>query len=412
MEVKFYFCLTQTRPPWHWPDDQSSAIFRKLLRVSDLSGRPVNRNLKKLLRIMNKIVSDLPRLLLLALFALLPLNRLNAQLSLKPGSLVEVSNSTEFLLHRSTPEARMEITDDNGRVCALLKLNFEYVTKCDRDLLAKPGSLECDLATFVTKIEQKDDGQLWLFLTPGATYLYLKHPEAGRVGLEFRKLGVDLKSQTVYEATIQGDKEWFYKRLDNCANQFYFVDLGLPSGLKWGTCNVGAGNPDEYGHYYAWGETRPKNTYDWGNYRWCDGDYNKLTKYNNIRRCGKVDGKDVLEPSDDAARANWGGHWRMPTHEEWQELCDQCDWQRTTQGDTQGYLVTSRSNGNSLFLPAAGACYETSLFGAGLGSAYWSSSVDTDAPYGVWTLYADTAEVNPSSFSYRCNGYSVRPVCE
>ncbi|MCQ2319676.1 MAG: hypothetical protein MJZ90_12290 [Bacteroidales bacterium] len=99
-----------------------------------------------------------------------------------------------------------------------------------------------------------------------------------------------------------------------------YVDLGLPSGLLWATCNVGADSPEDYGDYFAWGETETKSDYDWDTYKWCNGSYNTLTKYNTKSSYGTVDNKTTLELSDDAARANWGGSWRMPTEAEFQEL--------------------------------------------------------------------------------------------
>ncbi|MDD6782411.1 MAG: hypothetical protein PUD89_05750, partial [Bacteroidales bacterium] len=106
----------------------------------------------------------------------------------------------------------------------------------------------------------------------------------------------------------------------NPANGHEYVDLGLPSGLKWATCNVGATAPEAYGDYYAWGETTTKSTYEWSTYKWCDGSYDTQTKYCTSSSYGTVDNKTVLDLADDAARANWGGAWRMPTDEEWTEL--------------------------------------------------------------------------------------------
>ena len=103
-----------------------------------------------------------------------------------------------------------------------------------------------------------------------------------------------------------------------------YVDLGLPSGTKWATCNVGATAPEEYGDYFAWGETEPKTTYNWDTYKWCNGSEDTFTKYNTKSSYGTVDNKTQLELADDAARANWGGQWRMPTDAEWTELCKNC----------------------------------------------------------------------------------------
>ena len=90
--------------------------------------------------------------------------------------------------------------------------------------------------------------------------------------------------------------------------------------VKWATCNVGATKPEEYGDYFAWGETDPKSTYDWSTYKYCNGSSSTLTKYNTDNSQGTVDNKTTLDLSDDAARANWGDSWRMPTDAELTEL--------------------------------------------------------------------------------------------
>jgi hypothetical protein len=188
-----------------------------------------------------------------------------------------------------------------------------------------------------------------------------------------------------------------------------YVDLGL--SVKWATCNVGATKPEEYGDYFAWGETQPKDYYDWSTYKWCNGSYNTLTKYNNSSSYGTVDNKTQLELSDDAARANWGGSWRMPTRAEQDELRENCTWTWTTQNGVNGYKVTSKKNGNSIFLPAAGCRYDSSLYGAGSSGYYWSSSLYTDDPYYAYDLLFDSVSVDWYG-NYRYFGFTVRPVCQ
>ena len=197
----------------------------------------------------------------------------------------------------------------------------------------------------------------------------------------------------------------------NTGNHEY-VDLGL--SVKWATCNVGASKPEEYGDYFAWGETQPKNTYDWSTYKWCNGSYDTQTKYCTKNSYGTVDNKTQLELSDDAARANWGGSWRMPTHEEQEELRTQCTWTWTTQNGVYGYKVTSKKSGytnKSIFLPAAGYRYFSSLYLAGSNGYYWSSSLDTDGPYGAYGLGFDSDDVGWDDDS-RYIGFTVRPVCQ
>jgi uncharacterized protein (TIGR02145 family) len=190
-----------------------------------------------------------------------------------------------------------------------------------------------------------------------------------------------------------------------------FVDLGLPSGLLWATCNVGANAPDEYGDYFAWGETQPKDIYNWSTYQYCMGSNNTMTKYcskSSYGYNGFTDNLTTLLPEDDAATANWGSDWRMPTKEEWQELNQNTTVTWTTQNGVNGRLFTA-SNGNSLFLPAAGYRSNSSLDYAGSIGYYWSSSLDTDDPYDAWSL--DFYSVNCGMYSYyRLYGHSVRPV--
>ena len=188
------------------------------------------------------------------------------------------------------------------------------------------------------------------------------------------------------------------------------VDLGL--SVKWASYNVGATKPEEYGDYFAWGEIPRKNRYDWSTYKWCNFSYNSLTKYNTSPSYGTVDNKAQLEMSDDVARANWGGKWRLPTKEEFDELKSNCTWTWTTQSGTEGFKVTSKKNGNSIFLPAAGDWYDgSSAGGVGYSGHYWSSSLRTDCPNDAWEMYFG------SGFHYmysldRFYGLSVRPVTE
>ncbi len=196
-------------------------------------------------------------------------------------------------------------------------------------------------------------------------------------------------------------------------NGYGYVDLGLPSGTKWATCNVGATNPEEYGNYYAWGETTTKDTCSWDTYKYGSG-YDELTKYCTDSRYGKggfTDNLTTLETSDDAATANWGGKWRMPTDAEWQELIEKCTWTWTTLNGVKGYEVKG-TNGNTIFLPAAGCRYYDDLLYAGYYGYFWSSSLGTDGtdgPYSAWSAYFYSGNVGRVG-NNRIYGRSVRPV--
>ena len=179
-----------------------------------------------------------------------------------------------------------------------------------------------------------------------------------------------------------------------------YVDLGLPSGLLWATCNVGADNPEDYGDYFAWGETTTKDTYNGSTYQYYDG--SNLTKYTGS------DGLTTLLPEDDAATANWGSGWRMPTQAEFQELLDHTIVTWTTQNGVNGRLFTA-SNGNSLFLPAAGYRNSSSLNDAGSDGYYWSSSLYWGYPLSAWILYFNSGYYG-MDYSSRDYGQSVRPV--
>lgn len=195
-------------------------------------------------------------------------------------------------------------------------------------------------------------------------------------------------------------------------NGHEWVDLGLPSGTLWATCNIGAATPEAYGDYFAWGETTAKEIYNWSNYKYANGAENKLTKYCNSSVYGDngfTDGLTTLLLEDDAATANWGGAWRMPTADEMRELRDNCSHTSATQNGVEGHLYTAK-NGNSLFLPAAGLRYDAGSQDVGSDGYYWSSSIDTNNAGRVWRL-----SFGPESYSmitrYRCYGYTMRPVC-
>ncbi len=190
-----------------------------------------------------------------------------------------------------------------------------------------------------------------------------------------------------------------------------WVDLGLPSGTLWATCNVGANSPEEYGDYFAWGETEPKDYYDWSTYKWCNGSYDTMTKYcihSEYGDNGFTDGKTELDPEDDAAAVNWGGSWRMPTRAQQDELREHCTRGWTTQGGVNGTLVTG-PNGNTIFLPAAGYRYDTGLYDVSSDGDYWSRSLNTDNSLNGRSLYFNSSYIGTYD-SERFYGRSVRPV--
>lgn len=190
------------------------------------------------------------------------------------------------------------------------------------------------------------------------------------------------------------------------------IDLGLPSGLKWATCNVGADNPEEYGNYYAWGEIKKKRNYSWSAYKY-GKNYNILTKYNTNDACGTVDDFTTLRASDDVATANWSSEWRMPTDADWTELREKCTWTWIDNYNGTGVrgCEVKGPNGNSIFLPTAGCYYNNSLYDASFIGCYWSSSLYSDNPHFAWDVYIHLNRVF-RGYDSRYYGRSVRPVCE
>ena len=221
-----------------------------------------------------------------------------------------------------------------------------------------------------------------------------------------------------------------------------YVDLGLPSGTKWATCNVGATKPEEFGNFYAWGETTTKSTYSWGTYKYGNA-RNELTKYCNSSSHGKdgfADNKTTLDLSDDAAYVNWGGAWRMPTNTQQDELRSQCYWVWTesyNNSNVKGYIVYKTKNSNDkgvkvyangtqsssytlsdahIFLPAAGGSGSDAFFMGFPGSSgyYWSSSPSVDDLFCgyAWIVLFDLDHVNDNYQKYgeRFVGLSVRAV--
>ena len=185
-----------------------------------------------------------------------------------------------------------------------------------------------------------------------------------------------------------------------------YVDLGLPSGTLWATCNVGASKPEEYGDYFAWGETTTKSTYSWSTYFDTDDNVSTFKKYYNNG------GLTELQPADDAATANWGSGWKMPSRAQIEELINgsYTMWEWTTLNGVNGRKVTSKSNGNSIFLPAAGCRWDDGLYNAGSGG-YWSSSLSPDDDNGAYFLHFDSDLWYWDYFNHdRGSGLSVRAV--
>ncbi len=194
-----------------------------------------------------------------------------------------------------------------------------------------------------------------------------------------------------------------------------WVDLGLPSGLLWATCNLGATSPEEFGDYYAWGETTTKSTYNWSTYKYCtvdaEGGLAMLTKYSTDSGhdfVGTPDNLTTLQAMDDAATQKLGSGARMPTAAEWRELIANTTAEWTQVNGVNGRKFTA-PNGKSLFLPAAGCRLGSELYGAGSYGGYWSSSLVKGYPNDAWGFYFDSDYQYMDGYG-RYYGFSVRAV--
>lgn len=198
------------------------------------------------------------------------------------------------------------------------------------------------------------------------------------------------------------------------ANAQQAVDLGL--SVKWASSNLGASSPEQPGGHYAWGETSTKSFYDWESYKFRDPSINSKTKADISKYCrsadyGRLDKIKTLEPVDDAAHAKLGGKWRIPTEDEWHELKKDCTWSWTTKSGRQGYLVTSKKNGKSIFLPVAGHQTRSGLSGKETLGFYWSSSLGGSFAKNASALGFGSNGVLEMTVD-RFYGMSIRPVCD
>ena len=184
------------------------------------------------------------------------------------------------------------------------------------------------------------------------------------------------------------------------------VDMGL--AVKWGSFNLGATSPEQAGEFFAWGETEPKTTYTWSNYAWTEGNGATVTKYTGV-----TGDKIILDPEDDAASVKLGGKWRMPTDEDWTELCSKTKFDWVWDDSRKGYTVTSKiagHEGNSIFLPAAGYRRGSDLIAAGDCGLYWTLSLYASYPYEALGVYFDPSYILGYYYDTRYSGFSIRPV--
>jgi len=225
------------------------------------------------------------------------------------------------------------------------------------------------------------------------------------VGLTIRPVRISQQEAEQIAAREKAEKERIAREQRDLRDG-KCVDLGLPSGTLWATCNLGASTPEEYGEYYAWGEIKPKDNYDWDSYRWCNGSSAHLTKYTS------GDGKTELDLEDDAAYANSDGKLRMPSLDQIKELIDNCKWQWVTLNGIKGREATSKFNGKTIFFPAAGwhvGPKNNDFFGSY--GVYLSRTLYNTSPDCTWYLGFNSDSVYcATAGGYRHDGCNIRPV--
>lgn len=313
----------------------------------------------------------------------------------------------------------LDVTDCSATLTGYANLPFELGDAEVGIMYDKVKSFEAAKKVVATGLDGNNKFTVTAtVLEPSTTFFFKSYVQNGMAV----KYGA-VKSFTTKESTIPAgsvDLGIVMTRTDGTTYKLYWAKSNLSDK---GLC----ANPEDYGDYYAWGETESyyssQSPLTWKNgksagynpasYKWCNGSYNTLTKYNTKSFYGTVDNKTVLDAADDVASVKLGGKWRVPTDAEWTELMTKCTWTWTTNYNgtgVRGRIVTA-SNGNSIFLPAAGYRDDTHLDYAGSRGNYWSSSLYTDDPNYAWRVYFDSGNV--SRYNYlRYYGPSVRPVSE
>ena len=302
--------------------------------------------------------------------------------------------------------------------CALVKFNVTTSSEAATCITGMKNKVTIDFAENALTYSQEDNGIVEIPAGNGEKWVILLPQEAVEAGEVNSAYSLDGEYRGTRDAVPAIAENGYLTAgigvtvtINNSGGNHEYVDLGLPSGLLWATCNIGANVPEEYGNYFAWGETQPKTIFNWSNYQYCN--YVNFNTYTLTKYCtnvsygynGFVDNLATLLPEDDAATANWGVDWRMPTLADWQELNNNTTSTWTTQNGINGKLFLG-SNGNCIFLPAAGYYQGSNHYNSNL---YWSSSLSTGYP-----LYAYNISFNSNSFTIQNNtryyGQTIRPV--
>jgi hypothetical protein len=298
--------------------------------------------------------------------------------------------------------------------CALVKFNVTTVSENAICITGMNNKVTVDFETNEFAYSQKDNGVITLSAGNGEKWVILLPQDAVDEGIAYSVDGAYSGIRGAVPVIL--DNGYLTAGIEveittPNGNNHDFVDLGLPSGTLWATCNVGADAPEDYGDYFAWGETSPKVSYEWNTYQYCMGSEYTLIKYcysSIYGYNGFTDDLTTLLPEDDATITNWGNDWRMPTYDEWVELYQNttCTW--TTQNGVNGRLFTA-SNGNSLFLPAAGWRWGSNVVDTDRGH-YWSNSLNTsNHPTGAY-IFVFRSDYDRVETTSRFAGLCIRAV--
>lgn len=356
--------------------------------------------------------------------------------------VIEMTNGTKITLG---PDDISSLTFNNGELTVtgleLGELIETLATKTDLEQFRQ------EMYAFVENFRYEDDQ----FFRPLADFFdksYWNREDIGEALVEFLEAFNALAKENRDNISILEEKHYaditelkeliksLIKRIEalesGSSDKHATVDLGLPSGTLWATCNVGANSPEEYGLYFAWGETEgytgdssDGRSFDWPSYKWMNAGQSSMEQINKYTIAdGQTsgcwydsngtfigDGLTELLPEDDAATANWGSEWQMPSNKQFEELINSSytttEW--TTLNGVNGRLITSKSNGNSIFLPAAGFRFDTGLYAAGSYGDYWSRSLTPSYSDNARYLYFYSGRIYTDAYG-RYYGQSVRPV--
>ena len=356
-------------------------------------------------------------------------SRLEGSISTQSGRLEDLGYchiaTTKVTAVTENDEVKLNLKGTLVNQIAIALLDLENVEELYGDaILGTEYALEYNGERYELNVTESKDAKIKVESATGISYVVLlpnanketmiKHKKEDKTfAYTFHNY---IKSNKIYYRTATDDKvalKW--EEIEEMPeepetptiNGHEYVDLGLPSGLLWATCNVGANAPEEYGDYFAWGETDPAPNNDYSSSN-CPTYGLSISQ---LQSQGYIDSEGNLTAQYDAATANWGGDWRMPTYAELKELLNNCTWTWTTQNGVKGYNVEG-PNGNSIFLPAAGYRNGSSLGYAGSYGYIWSSTPYESTSNFAYYLYFSSDILGMNDGSRRYNGRSVRPVLE